>query len=114
MNHNSIYYKRQFFLSLFLMVLYFIILLPLLFIPNKDFDRTLSIVSIFIIFNIPFTMMFIYYFIKFSYAKKINLKDIQKIKLEKTYPGFRGYSGFIVKMNINGVIKKVETIIILV
>ena len=56
--------------------------------------------------------MTIYYLYKYWYYKKVELKYLQVVKLEKLTPGFNYCSSFVINMNINGEMKKVETLAI--
>lgn len=110
MNHNTIYYLRQFWFSIFLLALISIGLLPIIFVlEGVDFGINVY-VTMDLLFTVPFLAMAIYYFIQYRYSKKVELKYVQKVKLEKTYPGMRYCCGFVINMNIDDQMKKIETI----
>lgn len=109
MNHNTKYYKVNIFISLGFLIL-FIIVLFLSFFSILDTEEGLSAFTMMsVLFCLPFLIMFIYYIIRYNYYKRVELKYIQKVKLEKTYPFFNRMSGFVISMNINGSMKKIDT-----
>lgn len=108
MNHNQIYYKNQFLLSVLLLSILFLLFIPIGLFSGGDVNY-LMLLGYMLLINTPFIIMSIYYGINYKYYKKVELKYIQKVKLEKTYPGMRYCSGFIVNMNIDGKIYKKET-----
>ena len=112
MNHNVIYYKRNLIFSIamsILILLLFSRLLVLIF--TKDGDK--EYLGLYIVLVLcPFLCMTIYYLYKYWYYKKVELKYLQVVKLEKLTPGFNYCSSFVINMNINGEMKKVETLAI--
>ena len=68
-----------------------------------------SYITMSIMICVPILLMCIYYVVRFTYYKKVSLKYIQEVKLEKTYPFFNHMSGFVVAMNINGSMRKIDT-----
>ena len=108
MNHNQIYYKNQFLLSIILLSILFLLVIPISVFSGGDAINSVLFGYMFLI-NTPFIIMSIYYGVNYKYYKKVELKYIQKVKLEKIYPGMRYCSGFIVNMNIDGKIYKKET-----
>lgn len=109
MNHNVKYYKINIFITLGLFLLFFLILF-LSFFSILDTDEGLTVYFLMsIMICIPILIMVIYYIIRYCYYKKIELKYIQTVKLEKTYPSFNHMSGFVVSMNINGALRKIDT-----
>lgn len=112
MNHNVIYYKRNLIFSIAMSIFILLLFLPLLvLIFTEDGDK--EYLGLYIVLVLcPFLCMTIYYLYKYCYYKKAELKYIQEVKLEKTTPGFNRCSGFVINMNINGQMKKVETLAI--
>lgn len=109
MNHNVKYYKVNIFITLGLLVLFFFVIFGSS-IGIIDTSEGLGIcITMNVVINIPILIMVMYYIYRYCYYKKIELKYIQEVKLEKTFPFFNHMSGFIVSMNINGTMKKVET-----
>ena len=109
MNHNTKYYKVNIFISLGFLILVIIVLF-LSFFSILDTEEGLSAFTMMsVLFCLPFLIMFIYYIIRYNYYKRVELKHIQKVKLEKTYPFFNHMSGFVISMNINGSMKKIDT-----
>ena len=109
MNHNVKYYKVNIFITLGLLVLFFFVIF-VSFIGIIDTSEGLGIcITMNVVINIPILIMVMYYIYRYCYYKKVELKYIQEVKLEKTFPFFNHMSGFIVSMNINGTMKKVET-----
>lgn len=110
MNHNVIYYKRKLIFSIamsILMLLSFSQLLVLIF--TEDGDK--EYLGLYIVLVLcPLLCMTIYYLYKYWYYKKVELKYLQVVKLEKLTPGFNHCSSFVIKMNINGEMKNVETL----
>lgn len=109
MNHNVKYYKASIFITLGLFLLFFFIIL-VSFIGIIDTSEGLEIYIIMnVLIDLPLLIVLLYYIYRYCYYKKIKLKYIQEVKLEKTYPFFNHMSGFIVSMDVNGIIKKIET-----
>lgn len=110
MNHNVIYYKRNLIFSIamsILILLLFSRLLVLIF--TEDGDK--EYLGLYIVLVLcPFLCMTIYYLYKYWYYKKVELKYVQVVRLEKLTPGFNRCSSFVIKMNINGEMKNVETL----
>lgn len=112
MNHNIIYYRRNLIFSIcafFTMLLVFSPMIVLVITEDGEIEY-LWMHAVLLLF--PFLIMSIYYLYKYCYFKKVELKYIQEVKLEKTTPGFNQCSGFVINMNINGQMKKVETLAI--
>lgn len=109
MNHNVKYYKANIFITLGLFIFFFLlILVP--FIGVLDTKEGFgSYITMSIMICVPILLMCIYYVVRYTYYKKVSLKYIQEVKLEKTYPFFNHMSGFVVAMNINGSIRKIDT-----
>lgn len=109
MNHNVKYYKANIFITLGLFIFFFLlILVP--FIGVLDTKEGFgSYITMSIMICVPILLMCIYYVVRFTYYKKVSLKYIQEVKLEKTYPFFNHMSGFVVAMNINGSMRKIDT-----
>ena len=112
MNHNIIYYKRSLIFSIIMTILMLLVFSPLLvLIFTEGGDK--EYIGLYIVFVLgPFLGMTIYYLYKYCYNKKVELKYIQEVKLEKLTPGFNYCSSFVINMNINGEMKKVETLAI--
>ena len=112
MNHNVIYYKRNLIFSIAMSILMLLLFSPLLvLIFTEDGDKEyIGLYSVLVLG--PFLCMTIYYLYKYCYYKKVELKYIQEVKLEKLTPGFNYCSSFVINMNINGEMKKVETLAI--
>ncbi|MBE6131565.1 MAG: hypothetical protein E7183_07565 [Erysipelotrichaceae bacterium] len=109
MNHNVKYYKVNIFITLGLFIFFFLlILVP--FIGALDTKEGFgSYITMSIMICVPILLMCIYYVVRYTYYKKVSLKYIQEVKLEKTYPFFNHMSGFVVAMNINGSMRKIDT-----
>ena len=103
------YYKANIFITLGLFIFFFLlILVP--FIGVLDTKEGFgSYITMSIMICVPILLMCIYYVVRFTYYKKVSLKYIQEVKLEKTYPFFNHMSGFVVAMNINGSMRKIDT-----
>ena len=112
MNHNVIYYKRNLIFSIAMSILMLLLFSPLLvLIFTEDGDK--EYLGLYIVLVLcPFLCMTIYYLYKYWYYKKVELKYLQVVKLEKLTPGFNYCSSFVINMNINGEMKKVETLAI--
>ena len=112
MNHNIIYYKRNLIFSIAMSIFMLLLFSPLLFlILTEDGDK--EYIGLYIVLVLgPFLCMTIYYLYKYCYYKKVELKYLQVVKLEKLTPGFNHCSSFVINMNINGEMKKVETLAI--
>ena len=78
MNHNIIYYKRQLWLSIFLIIFMLFLCLPLLIMSYGESVNWGVLFGYLSIMVIPFVVMVIYYYIQYNYSKKVNLKYIQK------------------------------------
>ena len=112
MNHNIIYYKRSLIFSIIMTILMLLVFSPLLvLIFTEGGDKEYIGVYIVLVLG-PFLGMTIYYLYKYCYYKKVELKYIQEVKLEKLTPGFNHCSSFVINMNINREMKKVETLAI--
>ena len=110
MNHNVIYYKRNLIFSIAMSILMLLLFSPLLvLIFAEDGDK--EYLGLYIVLVLcPLLCMTIYYLYKYWYYKKVELKYLQVVKLEKLTPGFNRCSSFVIKMNINGEMKNVETL----
>ena len=112
MNHNVIYYKRNLIFSIAMSIFMLLLFSPLLvLIFTEDGDKEYLGLYIVLVFC-PFLCMTIYYLYKYWYYNKVELKYLQVVKLEKLTPGFNHCSSFVINMNINGEMKKVETLAI--
>lgn len=109
MNHNVKYYKINIFITLGLFMLFSLVLFLSFFNILDSTEGLASYVLMSVMICSPILIMFIYYIIRYQYYKKVKLKYIQTVKLEKTFPYFNHMSGFVVSMNINGSMKKIDT-----